>query len=131
MELGAGSHLGPGVYAYYLRSCYAKLFDIGTSYPIRSMIMATASQSVTHLQVHRRYICHVMTGYGSSSWNSLSSLHTPTGLDKTYDDHVWDTITSRTDPRYSYRVHVTAMISQAEDYSRDSSHTDQASKASI
>ncbi|KAL0445845.1 UNVERIFIED_CONTAM: hypothetical protein Slati_1712400 [Sesamum latifolium] len=92
MELGVGSHHGLGVYAYYLRSCYAKLFDIGTFYPIRPMTVATASQSVTHLQVHRRYLCHVMTGDGFSSWNSPSSLHTPTALDKTYDDHIYDTI---------------------------------------
>ncbi|KAL0439473.1 UNVERIFIED_CONTAM: hypothetical protein Slati_2430300 [Sesamum latifolium] len=53
-----------------------------------------------------------MTGDGSSSWNSPSSLPTPTALDKAYDDHVCDTITSRTDPRYSHRMHVTAMIPQ-------------------
>ncbi|KAL0462989.1 UNVERIFIED_CONTAM: hypothetical protein Slati_0186500, partial [Sesamum latifolium] len=29
-----------------------------------------------------------------------------------YDDHVKDTVTSRTNPRYSHRVHVTAMIPQ-------------------
>ncbi|KAL0405384.1 UNVERIFIED_CONTAM: hypothetical protein Slati_3852300, partial [Sesamum latifolium] len=46
IELSVGSYPGPGVYAYYLRSCYAKLFDIGTSYPIRPMTVATASQSV-------------------------------------------------------------------------------------
>ncbi|KAL0462861.1 UNVERIFIED_CONTAM: hypothetical protein Slati_0173700 [Sesamum latifolium] len=74
--------------------------------------MATASQSVTYLQVHRRYLCHVMTGDGSSSWNSPSSLHTPTAPDKTYDDHVWDTIISCTDPRYRHRVYVTAVIPQ-------------------
>ncbi|KAL0411189.1 UNVERIFIED_CONTAM: hypothetical protein Slati_3708600 [Sesamum latifolium] len=112
MELSVGSHPGRDVYAYCFRSCYAKLLDIGTSYPIRSMTVATASQSVTHLQVHRRYLCHVMTGDGSSSWNSPSSLHTPTAVEKAYDDHVCDTITSCIDPRYSHRVHVTAIISQ-------------------
>ncbi|KAL0462855.1 UNVERIFIED_CONTAM: hypothetical protein Slati_0173100 [Sesamum latifolium] len=104
MKLGVGSHPGPGVYAYYLRSCYSKLFDIRTSYPIRSTTVATASLNITHLQVHRRYLCHVMTGDGSSSWNSPSSLHTPTAPDKAYDDHVWDTIISCTDPRYNHRV---------------------------
>ncbi|KAL0431274.1 UNVERIFIED_CONTAM: hypothetical protein Sradi_0753400 [Sesamum radiatum] len=66
--------------------------------------MATAFPSTTHLQAHRRYLCHVMIGDGSSSWNSPSSLHTPTALDKAYDDHIRDTI--------SVRVHVTAMIPQ-------------------
>ncbi|KAL0416708.1 UNVERIFIED_CONTAM: hypothetical protein Slati_3502700 [Sesamum latifolium] len=33
MELGVGSHPGPGIYAYYLRPCCAELLDIGTSYP--------------------------------------------------------------------------------------------------
>ncbi|KAL0402290.1 UNVERIFIED_CONTAM: NAD(P)H-quinone oxidoreductase subunit K, chloroplastic [Sesamum latifolium] len=113
MELGISSHPGPGVYAYYLRSCYAKLFDIGTSYPIRPMTVATTSQSVTHLQVHRRYLCHVMTRDKSSSWNSSSSLHTPTALDKAYDDHVCDIIASRTDPRYSHCVHVTCQDSSS------------------
>ncbi|KAL0448198.1 UNVERIFIED_CONTAM: hypothetical protein Slati_1947700 [Sesamum latifolium] len=112
MELGVGSHLRPGIYAYYLRPCYAELLDIGTSYPIRATTVATGSPSVIHLQVHRRYYCHVMTGDGSSSWNSPSSLHTPTALDKLYDDHIWDTVTSRTNPRYSHCVHVTTVISQ-------------------
>ncbi|KAL0292945.1 UNVERIFIED_CONTAM: hypothetical protein Sradi_6964700 [Sesamum radiatum] len=40
-----------------------------------------------------------MTGDRSSSWNSSSSLHTPTALDKAYDDHIRDTVTSRTNPR--------------------------------
>ncbi|KAL0313538.1 UNVERIFIED_CONTAM: hypothetical protein Sradi_5753100 [Sesamum radiatum] len=105
MELGIGSHPGPGIYAYYLRPCCAELLDIGTSYPIRAMIVATGSPSTTHLQAHRRYFCHVMTGDRSSSWNSLYSLHTPTALDKAYDDHISDTVTSRTYPRYSHRVH--------------------------
>ncbi|KAL0420375.1 UNVERIFIED_CONTAM: hypothetical protein Slati_3060400 [Sesamum latifolium] len=112
MELGVGSHPRSGIYAYYLRPCYAELLDIGTSYPIRATTVATVSHNVTHLQVHRRYLCHVMTGDGSSSWNSSSSLHTLTALDKTFDDHVWDTIISHTNPRYSHRVHVTAVIPQ-------------------
>ncbi|KAL0367351.1 UNVERIFIED_CONTAM: hypothetical protein Sradi_3625200 [Sesamum radiatum] len=53
-----------------------------------------------------------MTGDESSSWNSSSSLHTPTALDKAYDDHIRDTVTSRTNSRHSHRVHVTAMIPQ-------------------
>ncbi|KAL0313252.1 UNVERIFIED_CONTAM: hypothetical protein Sradi_5724500 [Sesamum radiatum] len=76
------------------------------------MTVAVGFLSVTHLNVHRRYDCHVMTGDGSSSWNSSSSLHTPTALDRAYDDHIGDTVTSRTNPRYSHRVHVTAMIPQ-------------------
>ncbi|KAL0444511.1 UNVERIFIED_CONTAM: hypothetical protein Slati_2173800 [Sesamum latifolium] len=76
------------------------------------MTAAAGSPSVTHFQVHRRYHCHVMTGDGSSSWNSPSSLHTLTALDRAYGDHIRDTVTSRTNPRYSHRVHVTAMIPQ-------------------
>ncbi|KAL0405796.1 UNVERIFIED_CONTAM: hypothetical protein Slati_3893500 [Sesamum latifolium] len=53
-----------------------------------------------------------MTGDGSSSWNSPSSLHNPTAPDKAYDDHIKDTVISRTNPGYSYRVHVTAVIPQ-------------------
>ncbi|KAL0409633.1 UNVERIFIED_CONTAM: hypothetical protein Sradi_1897700 [Sesamum radiatum] len=112
MELGVGSHPGPDIYAYYLTPCCAELLDIGTSYPIRTTTVATASPSTTHIQAHRRYLCHVMTGDGSSFWNSSSSIHTPTALDKAYDDHIRDTVTSRTNPRYSHRVHVTVMISQ-------------------
>ncbi|KAL0458323.1 UNVERIFIED_CONTAM: hypothetical protein Slati_0459500 [Sesamum latifolium] len=76
------------------------------------MTAAAGFPSVTHLQVHRRYHYHVMTGDGSSSWNSPSSLHTPTALDRAYGDHIRDTVISRTNPRYSHRVHVTAMIPQ-------------------
>ncbi|KAL0355423.1 UNVERIFIED_CONTAM: hypothetical protein Sradi_3989200 [Sesamum radiatum] len=112
MELGVGSHLRPGVYAYYLRPCYVELLDIGTSYPIRATTVATTSHSVTHIQIHRRYLCLVMTGDESSSWNSPSSLHIPTALNKAYDDHIWDTIISNTNLRYSHRVHVTAVIPQ-------------------
>ncbi|KAL0406195.1 UNVERIFIED_CONTAM: hypothetical protein Slati_3933400 [Sesamum latifolium] len=112
MELGVGSHPGPSSYAYYLRSCCAESLDIGTSYPIRATTVATASPSTTHLQAHRRYLCHVMTGDRSSSWNSPSSLHTLTAPDKAYDDNISDTVISRTNPGYSYRVHVTAVIPQ-------------------
>ncbi|KAL0420727.1 UNVERIFIED_CONTAM: hypothetical protein Slati_3095600 [Sesamum latifolium] len=112
MELGVGSNLGPDIYAYYLTLCCAELLDIGTSYPIRAITVATASPSTTHLQAHRRYLCHVMTGDGSSFWNSSSSLHTLTALDKAYNDHIRDTVISRTDPRYSHRVYVTAVIPQ-------------------
>ncbi|KAL0420366.1 UNVERIFIED_CONTAM: hypothetical protein Slati_3059500 [Sesamum latifolium] len=104
MELSVDSHPGPSIYAYYFRPCYAELLDIGTSYPIRATIMATAFPSTTHLQAHRRHCCHVVTGDGSSSWNSPSSLHTPTAPDKAYDDHIKDTVTSRTNPGYSYRA---------------------------
>ncbi|KAL0411210.1 UNVERIFIED_CONTAM: hypothetical protein Slati_3710700 [Sesamum latifolium] len=53
-----------------------------------------------------------MTGDGSSSWNSPFSLHTSTALDRAYVDQIRDTVTSPTNPRYSHRVHVTAMIPQ-------------------
>ncbi|KAL0292676.1 UNVERIFIED_CONTAM: hypothetical protein Sradi_6980200 [Sesamum radiatum] len=33
-------------------------------------------------------------------------------MSRAYDDHIRDTVTSRTNPRYSHRVHVTAMIPQ-------------------
>ncbi|KAL0286875.1 UNVERIFIED_CONTAM: hypothetical protein Sradi_7137200 [Sesamum radiatum] len=112
MELGVGSNPGPDIYAYYLRSCCAELLDIGTSYPIRVMIVATAFSSTTHLQAHRKYCCHVMTGDGCSSWNSPSSLHTLTALDKAYDDQIRDTVTSRTNLRYGHHMHVNAMIPQ-------------------
>ncbi|KAL0405780.1 UNVERIFIED_CONTAM: hypothetical protein Slati_3891900 [Sesamum latifolium] len=110
MELGVGSHPGPSIYAQYLRPCYAELLDIGTSNPIRATTTAADFSSVTHLQVHRRYHCHVMTGDGFSSWNSPSSLHTPTSLDRAYGDHIWDTVTSRPNPRYSHCVYVIAVI---------------------
>ncbi|KAL0462993.1 UNVERIFIED_CONTAM: hypothetical protein Slati_0186900 [Sesamum latifolium] len=112
MELGVDFHPGPDIYAYYLRPCCAELLDIRTSNPIRATTMATASPSTTHLQAHRRYLCHVMTGDRSSSWNSPTTLHTPTAPDKAYDDHIKDTVISRTNPGYSHRVHVTAVIPQ-------------------
>ncbi|KAL0416587.1 UNVERIFIED_CONTAM: hypothetical protein Slati_3490600 [Sesamum latifolium] len=76
------------------------------------MTAAAGFLSVTHLQVHRRYHYHVMREDRFSSWNSPSSLHTLTALDRAYGDHTRDTVTSRTNPRYSHRVHVTAMIPQ-------------------
>ncbi|KAL0293275.1 UNVERIFIED_CONTAM: hypothetical protein Sradi_6946500 [Sesamum radiatum] len=88
--------------------------SIGTSYPICATTVSTASPNVTHLQVHRRYLCHVMTGNGSSFCNSPSLLQTLTVLDKAYDDHIRDTVTCRTNPRYSHRVYVTAMIPQVQ-----------------
>ncbi|KAL0355585.1 UNVERIFIED_CONTAM: hypothetical protein Sradi_4005400 [Sesamum radiatum] len=112
MELGVGSHPRQGIYAYYLIPCYAELLDIGTSYPIRATTVATAFPSVTHLQVYKRSLCHVITRDEFSSWNSSSSLHTPTAPDKAYDDHIRDTVTSRTNSGYSHRVHVTVMIPQ-------------------
>ncbi|KAL0444521.1 UNVERIFIED_CONTAM: Retrovirus-related Pol polyprotein from transposon opus [Sesamum latifolium] len=98
----------------FLETVLCELLDIGTSYPIRATTVATASPSTTHLQAHRRYLCHVMTGDGSSSWNSPSSLHTPTAPDKAYDDHIRDTVISRTNPGYSHRVHVTTVIPQVQ-----------------
>ncbi|KAL0416562.1 UNVERIFIED_CONTAM: hypothetical protein Slati_3488100 [Sesamum latifolium] len=112
MELGVSSHPGPDIYAYYLRSSCAELLDIGTSYPIRATTVATTFPSTTHLQAHRRYLYHVMTGDESSSWNLPSSLHTLTAPDKAYDDHIRDTVISHTNLGYSHRVHVTAVIPQ-------------------
>ncbi|KAL0282078.1 UNVERIFIED_CONTAM: hypothetical protein Sradi_7273100 [Sesamum radiatum] len=45
-----------------------------------------------------------MTGDGSSSWNSPSSLDTLTALDRAYNNRVKNTATSRTNPRYSHRA---------------------------
>ncbi|KAL0439527.1 UNVERIFIED_CONTAM: hypothetical protein Slati_2435700 [Sesamum latifolium] len=112
MELSVGSHSGPDIYVYCLRPYFVELLDIGTSYPIWVTTVATASPSTTHLQAHRRYLCHVMTGDGSSSWNSPSSLHILTASDKAYDDHIRDTVISRTNPGYSHCVHMTAVIPQ-------------------
>ncbi|KAL0373986.1 UNVERIFIED_CONTAM: hypothetical protein Sradi_3314300 [Sesamum radiatum] len=112
MELSVGSHPRPDIYAYYLGLCCAELLDIGTSYPIRATIVATGSPSTTHLQAHSRYCCHIMTGDGSSSWNSSFLPHTPTSSDKAYDDHIMDTVISRTNPGYTHRVHATAVIPQ-------------------
>ncbi|KAL0367322.1 UNVERIFIED_CONTAM: hypothetical protein Sradi_3622300 [Sesamum radiatum] len=112
MELGIGFHLGPYIYAYYLGPYCVELLDIGTSYPIRTTAVATGFPSTTHLQAHRQYCCHVMTGDGSSSWNSPSLLHTLTAPDKACDDHIKDTVISRTKPGYDYRVHATAVILQ-------------------
>ncbi|KAL0458367.1 UNVERIFIED_CONTAM: hypothetical protein Slati_0463900 [Sesamum latifolium] len=53
-----------------------------------------------------------MKGDGSSSWNSPSLLHILTAPDKAYDDHIRDTVISRTNPGYSHRVHVTFVIPQ-------------------
>ncbi|KAL0416540.1 UNVERIFIED_CONTAM: hypothetical protein Slati_3485900 [Sesamum latifolium] len=53
-----------------------------------------------------------MTGDESSSWNSPFLLHTLTASDKAYDDNIRDTVISRTNPGYSHRVHVTAVIHQ-------------------
>ncbi|KAL0367481.1 UNVERIFIED_CONTAM: hypothetical protein Sradi_3638200 [Sesamum radiatum] len=114
MKLGVGSHPRPDIHAYYLRPYCAELLDIGTSDPIRATTAATTFPSTTHLLAHRRYCCHVMTGDGSCSWNSPTSLHTPTALNKAYDDQIRDTVTSRTNPRYSYHVYVTVMISQVQ-----------------
>ncbi|KAL0420206.1 UNVERIFIED_CONTAM: hypothetical protein Slati_3043500 [Sesamum latifolium] len=96
----------------YVRSCCAELLDKGTSYPIRATTVATPSPSITYLQAHRRDLCHVMTGDGSSSWNSPFSLHTPTEPDKAYDDHIRNTVISRTNPGYTHRVHMTVVIPQ-------------------
>ncbi|KAL0285756.1 UNVERIFIED_CONTAM: hypothetical protein Sradi_7164800 [Sesamum radiatum] len=40
-----------------------------------------------------------MTGDRSSAWNSSSLIHTSIALDKAYDDHIRDTVTSRTKPK--------------------------------
>ncbi|KAL0427515.1 UNVERIFIED_CONTAM: hypothetical protein Slati_2926300 [Sesamum latifolium] len=112
MELGVGSHPGPDIYAYYLRSCCAELLDIGTSYPIRATTVATASPSTTHLQAHRRYLSHVMTGT-----DPLLGTHRPRyTLLLHWIRLIMTTLGIQsylcTDPRYSHRVHVTAVIPQ-------------------
>ncbi|KAL0420333.1 UNVERIFIED_CONTAM: hypothetical protein Slati_3056200 [Sesamum latifolium] len=104
--IGRRFHPGPGIYASYLRPYCAELLNIGTSYPIRATTVATASPSTIYLQAHRRYLC--------SSWNSPSSLHILTASDKAYDDHIRDTIISRTNPGYSHCVHETVVIPQVQ-----------------
>ncbi|KAL0394361.1 UNVERIFIED_CONTAM: hypothetical protein Slati_4402300 [Sesamum latifolium] len=85
MELGVGSHPGPGIYAYYLRPCCA--------------VLATTSPSTTHLQAHRRCLCHVMTGDGSSSWNSPPLIQPLCARD------CHDSSSPRTTPNYRTRGH--------------------------
>ncbi|KAL0337722.1 UNVERIFIED_CONTAM: putative mitochondrial protein [Sesamum calycinum] len=48
------------------------------------------------------------------SWNPPSSLHTPSALDKAYDDYTSRHSHRSLYPRYSLRMHVTVMISQVK-----------------
>ncbi|KAL0281838.1 UNVERIFIED_CONTAM: hypothetical protein Sradi_7282200 [Sesamum radiatum] len=74
--------------------------------------MAIDLKSLNHLKAHRRSRCHNTDRGQILSWNPPSSLHTPTALDKAYDDHaLWHNHLSPY-PRYSLRMHVTAMIPQ-------------------
>ncbi|KAL0349830.1 UNVERIFIED_CONTAM: hypothetical protein Sradi_4132200 [Sesamum radiatum] len=74
--------------------------------------MAIDLKSLNHLKAHRRSRCHNTDRGQILSWNPLSSLHTPTALDKAYDDHaLWHNHLSPY-PRYNLCMHVTAMIPQ-------------------
>ncbi|KAL0308870.1 UNVERIFIED_CONTAM: hypothetical protein Sradi_5829300 [Sesamum radiatum] len=74
--------------------------------------MAIDLKSLNHLRAHRRSRYHNTDRGQILSWNPPSSLHTPTALDKAYDDHaLWHSHLSPY-PRYSLRMHVTAMIPQ-------------------
>ncbi|KAL0387589.1 UNVERIFIED_CONTAM: hypothetical protein Sradi_2640700 [Sesamum radiatum] len=74
--------------------------------------MAIDLKSLNHLRAHRRSHCHNTDRGQILSGNPPSLLHTPTALDKTYDDHaLWHNHLSPY-PRYSLRMHVTAMIPQ-------------------
>ncbi|KAL0292372.1 UNVERIFIED_CONTAM: hypothetical protein Sangu_3254800 [Sesamum angustifolium] len=95
--------------------------------------MAIVLKSPNHLRAHRRFRCNNTDRGQILSWNLPSSLHTPTALDKAYDDHaLWHNHLSPY-PRYSLRMHVTAMISQVQGLIRtigtgNPSHSDQASR---
>ncbi|KAL0325176.1 UNVERIFIED_CONTAM: hypothetical protein Sradi_5086900 [Sesamum radiatum] len=72
--------------------------------------MAIDLKSLNHLRAHRRSHCHNTDRGQNLSWNPPSSLHTPTALDKAYDEHaLWHSHLPPY-PRYSLRMHVTAMI---------------------
>ncbi|KAL0349780.1 UNVERIFIED_CONTAM: hypothetical protein Sradi_4127200 [Sesamum radiatum] len=74
--------------------------------------MAIDLKSLNYLKAHRRSRCLKAHRGQILSWNPPSSLHTPTALDKAYDDHaLWHNHHSPY-PRYSLRMHVTAMIPQ-------------------
>ncbi|KAL0387738.1 UNVERIFIED_CONTAM: hypothetical protein Sradi_2655600 [Sesamum radiatum] len=72
--------------------------------------MAIDLKSLNHLKAHRRSRCHNTDRGQILSWNPPSSLHTPTALDKAYDD-IWHNHLSPY-PKYNLRMHVTAMIPQ-------------------
>ncbi|KAL0297763.1 UNVERIFIED_CONTAM: hypothetical protein Sradi_6828400 [Sesamum radiatum] len=74
--------------------------------------MAIDLKSLNQLKAHRRSRCHNTDRGQILSWNAPSSLHTPTALDKAYDDHAtWHNHFSSY-PRYNLRMHVTVMIPQ-------------------
>ncbi|KAL0287388.1 UNVERIFIED_CONTAM: hypothetical protein Scaly_2766100 [Sesamum calycinum] len=53
----------------------------------RPIAMAIDLKSLSYLRAHRRSLCHNTDRGHILSWNPPSSLHTPTALDKAYDDH--------------------------------------------
>ncbi|KAL0290051.1 UNVERIFIED_CONTAM: Retrovirus-related Pol polyprotein from transposon opus [Sesamum calycinum] len=119
-----------GIYAAYSRCVYSTDHR-RKSLPTRSITMAIDLKSLNHLKAHRRSRCHNTVRGQILSWNQPSSLHTPTVLDKAYDDHVlWHSHLSPY-PRYSLRMHVTTMIPQVRGlilYYRNWESYDQASR---
>ncbi|KAL0294236.1 UNVERIFIED_CONTAM: hypothetical protein Sangu_3223000 [Sesamum angustifolium] len=74
--------------------------------------MAIELKSLNHLKSYRISHCHNTDRGQILSWNPPSSLHTPTALDKTYDDCASRHNNLLPYPRYSLRMYVTAMIPQ-------------------
>ncbi|KAL0439958.1 UNVERIFIED_CONTAM: hypothetical protein Slati_2478800 [Sesamum latifolium] len=111
-EIGVGSHPGLGIYTLILEI-------VGTLFSIRSTTKAI--DFVERRRISKCIEDTAVTGDRSSSWNAPSSLHTPTTLNQTYDDHIFDTITSRRS-KYNHIV----LLLKSEDYcvlsSRGSSH---------
>ncbi|KAL0329397.1 UNVERIFIED_CONTAM: hypothetical protein Sradi_4926400 [Sesamum radiatum] len=74
--------------------------------------MAIDLKSLNHLRAHSRSRYHNTDRGQILSWNPPSLLHTPTALDKAYNEHVlWHSHLSPY-PRYSLHMHVTVMIPQ-------------------
>ncbi|KAL0445867.1 UNVERIFIED_CONTAM: hypothetical protein Slati_1714600 [Sesamum latifolium] len=112
MEFDVGSHPGLDVYALILEIASRQIAR-------HRNLFSNSTNDCGHRFIEREYISKCMEiplshlDKGRIIFLKLtSSLHTPTTLDKAYDDHVWDTITSRTDPIYSHHMHVTAVIPQ-------------------
>ncbi|KAL0311607.1 UNVERIFIED_CONTAM: hypothetical protein Sangu_2455400 [Sesamum angustifolium] len=72
--------------------------------------MAIDWKSLNHLRAHRRSHCQNIDRGQIVSSNLSSLLHTPTALDKDYDDHVLRQSHAPPDPRYNLHMYVTAMI---------------------
>ncbi|KAL0405628.1 UNVERIFIED_CONTAM: hypothetical protein Slati_3876700 [Sesamum latifolium] len=74
--------------------------------------MAIDLKSPNYLREYRRSRYHNTDRGHILSWNPPTSLHNPTILDKVYDDHALRHNNLSPYPRYSLRMHVTAMTPQ-------------------